>query len=55
MRIYKENKGFEWNDLGIAKYQFWYAANALDVHGVWDWGSGGEFQIKAQPLEDLYQ
>lgn len=55
LKIYKENGGFEWNDLGIAKYQFWYAANALDVHGEWEWGSGGEFQIKAQQIEDLYQ
>ena len=55
MKIYKENHGYEWTDLGIAKYQFWYAANALDVHGEWEWGSGGEFQIKAKHLEELYQ
>ncbi len=53
MKIYKKNSGFEWNDLGIAKYQFWYAANALDVHGEWEWGSGGEFQIKSQGVSYL--
>ncbi len=43
-RLWKEKKNeMMYNDLGIAKYQFQVAAEALGVRGFWNFGETGEF------------
>lgn len=37
--------GMEYCDLGIAKYHFQVVAEACGIHGTWQWGDGGEFQV----------
>ena len=46
--VAKENHNLEYNDLGIAKYQFEAAARAFGVEGSWEWGDGGRFMIKSE-------
>lgn len=44
--VIKVNNNLEYNDLGIAKYQFEAAARAFGVEGCWEWGDGGRFTWK---------
>ena len=41
----KNNHGLEYNDLGIAKANFEYAAACYNINGKWEWGNNGEFVI----------
>ena len=45
-KIWKNGHGLQFNDLGIAKYQFEVGAAAHGVVGTWDFGDMGEFHIK---------